>query len=69
MYSTHLPFSCNCVRPKYKEQLTNGSASIKKTHQVWWQMPLLPALERQRQADLCEFGASLVYVVNSEQLE
>ena len=24
-------------------------------------MPLIPALRRQRQADLCEFKASLVY--------
>ena len=24
-------------------------------------MPLIPALERQRQTDLCEFKASLVY--------
>jgi hypothetical protein len=24
-------------------------------------MPLIPALRRQRQADLCEFEASLVY--------
>ena len=28
-------------------------------------MPLIPALRRQRQADLCEFKASLVYRVNS----
>ena len=29
----------------------------------WWHMPLFPALwrQRQRQADLCEFKASLVY--------
>ena len=27
----------------------------------WWRMPLIPALGRQRQADLCEFEASLVY--------
>ena len=28
-------------------------------------MPLIPALGRQRQADLCEFGARLVYRVSS----
>jgi hypothetical protein len=27
--------------------------------------PLIPALRRQRQADLCEFEASLVYRVSS----
>ena len=27
----------------------------------WWCTPLIPALGRQRQADLCEFEASLVY--------
>ena len=28
-------------------------------------MPLIPALQRQRQADLCEFEVSLVYRVSS----
>ena len=28
-------------------------------------MPLIPALGRQRQGDLCEFEANLVYKVNS----
>ena len=34
---------------------------------TWWCVPLILALERkrQRQADLCEFGASLVCMVNS----
>jgi hypothetical protein len=26
----------------------------------WWCKPLIPALRRQRQADLCEFKASIV---------
>ena len=30
-------------------------------------MPLIPALGRQRQADLCEFKASLVYIGNSRR--
>ena len=28
-------------------------------------MPVIPALGRQRQADLCEFKASLIYSVSS----
>ena len=32
----------------------------------WWRMPLIPAFRRLRQADLCEFKASLVYKVLEE---
>jgi hypothetical protein len=31
----------------------------------WWRMSLIPACGRQRQVDLCEFGASLVYRARS----
>uniref|UniRef100_A0A8C6W909 Histone-lysine N-methyltransferase n=1 Tax=Nannospalax galili TaxID=1026970 RepID=A0A8C6W909_NANGA len=38
--------------------------NIKKClHRAWWCTPLIPALRRQRQVDLCEFKASLVYIV------
>jgi hypothetical protein len=34
-------------------------------NQVWWYTPLIPAVGRQRQVVLCEFKASLVYLVSS----
>ena len=48
--------------PKNKNNNNN-----KKTLQgwVWWHTPLVPAFGRQRQVDLCEFKASLVYRVSS----
>jgi len=30
--------------------------------QPWWHMPLIPALRRQRQEDLYEFWANLIYI-------
>jgi hypothetical protein len=32
---------------------------------VQWLTPLIPALEEQRQGDLYQFKASLVYILNS----
>jgi hypothetical protein len=32
---------------------------------MWWHMPLIPALRRQRQVDLCDFETSLVYKSSS----
>ena len=40
-----------------KERPTEG--------QAWWHTPLIPALSRQRQEDLGEFKASLVYKMGS----
>ena len=31
----------------------------------WWRMPVIPALGRYRQADVCEFEVSLDYKVSS----
>jgi hypothetical protein len=39
---------------------------FKKGKAGWWRLtPLIPTPGRQRQVDLCEFKASLVYRVNS----
>lgn len=35
--------------------------------QAWWRMPLIEALGRQRQADLYEVKASLVYRNKQQQ--
>ena len=34
-------------------------------NQLQWHTPLIPALERQRQTELCECKASLLYIVSS----
>jgi hypothetical protein len=39
---------------------------IKKEVWVWVCTSLIPALQRQRQEDLCEFEASLVYKESSK---
>ena len=44
--------------------VSNGSEKTKWAGQ-WGHTPLIPALRKQRQADLCEFRACLVYRVSS----
>jgi hypothetical protein len=45
----------------------NKKGTKKNKHWVWWHVPLVPVLrrQRQRQEDFCEFEASLVYIVSS----
>ena len=39
---------------------------VEKRAGQWWHTPLIPALGRQRQVDLCECEASLVYRTSSK---
>ena len=49
-----------------KATLCDLQMAIKRLLAKWWcLMPLIPALRRQRQVDLCEFEASLVYRASS----
>lgn len=47
------------------ENQTQVLCESNKCSQQWWSTPLTPAFGRQRQADLREFGASLVFRVSS----
>jgi hypothetical protein len=38
-------------------------------NQAWWHRPLNPALRRQRQENLGEFKATLVYIVSFRPAE
>lgn len=39
---------------------------IKEQGQAWWCTPFIPALEKQRQVNLCEFKAIPVYIASSK---
>ena len=49
------------------EEMALLCSSLKKTivSRTWQYMPLIPALGRQKQADFCQFKASLIYIVSS----
>jgi hypothetical protein len=47
------------------ETLSNKVLHLKVCpYETWWYMTLILALGKQRQVGLCEFKASLVYIVN-----
>ena len=45
--------------------LVSNNQKIEGRAGQWWFKPLIPKLKRQRQVDLCEFEASLVYKSSS----
>jgi hypothetical protein len=51
----------------HSETLSQGKkkGGGRKRARQWWHIPLIPALRRQKQMDLCKFEASLVYRVSS----
>ncbi len=55
-----------CTTTHYPQRvLLLGFLYKKKYSRQWWRTPLILALRRQRQVDLSEFEASLVYRVSS----
>ena len=59
-------------KPRLYSNLQNEDLKEKNikncyTSLAWWCMPLISTLRRQRQADLCEFELSLVYMVSSRR--
>ena len=56
----------HCLKNRSYLKHTEGlTYKIEKTVGRWWRTPLIRALRSQRQADLCEFEASLIYRASS----
>ena len=53
------------IEQRLEGSLNQNKEPLKGAGQ-WWRTPSVPALRRQRQAELCEFKASLVYRVSSK---
>ena len=57
---------CSYRGPRFKSQHPHGGKELSLSR-VWYHMPLILALRRQRQVDLCGLKASLVYRMMSRQ--
>jgi hypothetical protein len=54
-------YLCIIINKSKKRKEKKKKEKRHRQSQPWWHVPLIPALRRQRQEDLCEFEASLVY--------
>ena len=62
LLSIDLPHNLSMLQaPVEGSEAYNVYKKVECQAQRWWRTPLIPALGRQRQANPCEFEASLVY--------